>query len=236
MSAFSWEKIDHRLVALKLHGLADEMREKIGRSERHIRFENRLNANSGAAPHQILEMKEQSADEWAQKAYEIYCEVWQKQGENKSRDFVRAVYERGILPLLRARGASIAHELRLFGTRTNFSLPILDLMVKGSGLRMQQLQDRWRRRIEIEALECDHAEAITKTEAQPHSPNEFHLSQSDQLSSKPPDLKQREAILKKVANPQLFTLLSMQECEVFFEVKSRTLYRWVQEGKLKAGA
>ena len=49
-------------------------------------------------------------------------------------------------------------------------------------------------------------------------------------------LKQREAILKKVANPQLFTLLSMQECEVFFEVKSRTLYRWVQEGKLKAGA
>src|SRR5438874_1050405 len=118
MSAFSWENIDHRLVALKLHGLADEMRDKIGGSERRIQFENRLNANSGTAPHQILEMKEQTADEWAEKAYAIYCEVWQKQGENKSGAFIRAVYERGIQTLLRARAANIAHQLRLFGTRT----------------------------------------------------------------------------------------------------------------------
>jgi len=163
MSAFSWENIDHRLVALKLHGLADEMREQIERSERRIRFENRMNANDAAAPHQILEMKEQTADEWAQKTYEIYCEVWQKQGEQRSGAFIRAVYERGILPLLRAFGASIAHQLRLFGTRTNFSPPILDGMLKGSDLRMQQLQDRWRRRIEIDALECDHAKAIIQT-------------------------------------------------------------------------
>ena len=101
MALFRWEDIDHSLVALKLVDLAEEMRGRITADERRIRFENRLNLNSNTVPSLVLQMKEECADKWAGRVYEIYCGAWQTQGYVKSAAFVRGVCARRRCPEVR---------------------------------------------------------------------------------------------------------------------------------------
>jgi len=54
--------------------------------EGRIQFENRGNMNGNTVPSLVLPMKPNRADEFARKAYEIYCEVWKAQGHGKSED------------------------------------------------------------------------------------------------------------------------------------------------------
>jgi hypothetical protein len=44
------------------------------------------------------------------------------------------------------------------------------------------------------------------------------------------------AAIRKVQNPQTYTVLSTPEAALYFEVKPRTVHRWVEQGKLKNGA
>jgi hypothetical protein len=71
MPLFQWQDIDHRLVVLKLVDLSEEMRSRINADESRIRFENRLNLNSNIVPSLVLRMKEERADEWTRRVYEI---------------------------------------------------------------------------------------------------------------------------------------------------------------------
>jgi hypothetical protein len=158
MPPFRWEDIDHSLVSLRLTELAIEMRDRTKTDEAHIRFENRSNLNSNAVPSLVLKMKRERADEWAQRVYEIYCDVWQKQGNVKSAAFVRAVFVHGIVPVIRARTGAIAYEFSRFATATNFPGAIRDGTMQAFQLNMLRLEDHWRRRLEIEARECEHAE------------------------------------------------------------------------------
>ena len=65
-------------------------------------------------------MKQKYVDARAQQVYETYCDVWQKQGQVKSADFVRAVFARAIKAAIRARAGAIAGEFLRFATRTSF--------------------------------------------------------------------------------------------------------------------
>ena len=160
MTIFDWDDIDHSLVGLKLTDMAEEMRKLISEDEARIRLENRHNANRAAVPTLILRMKEQRADEWAQKAYDIYCDVWRIQGRSKSASFIRAVSAQSIIPMLSARAQAIAQDLVSFSVRTGFPAQLATAKVNGMQLRMTRLQARWRRKLEAEAKECEHAERI----------------------------------------------------------------------------
>jgi hypothetical protein len=46
----------------------------------------------------------------------------------------------------------------------------------------------------------------------------------------------REAIIKKVQNPQIYVTLSIPDAALYFEVTSRTIHRWKDDGNLKSGA
>src|SRR5579864_8739436 len=120
MPLFRWEDIDHSLVSLKLTNLSEEMHSQIQADERRIQFENRGNLNSNAVPSLVLKMKLERVDEQARRVYEIYCDVWEKQGHVKSAAFVRAVYARAVVIVFRARTGAIAAEFSMFATRTNF--------------------------------------------------------------------------------------------------------------------
>jgi hypothetical protein len=157
MALFRWEDIDHRLVVLKLVDLNEEMRGRIAAYERRIRFENRLNLNSNTVPSLTLQMKEERADEWAGRVYEIYCAVWQTQGYVKSAAFVRGVCAH-IVRMLGVRANSIANEFSRFARRTNFPGSLRTAHLKSLDLRMRRLQSRWQRRLEIEAKECEYVE------------------------------------------------------------------------------
>ena len=168
MPSFVWEDIDHSLVTLKLADLAEKMHDQIRADERRIQFENRSNLNSGSAFYLVLQMNEERADEWANKAYAIYCEVWERQGRAKSGAFVRAVSARKILPILQARENATSHEFKLLAERRGRPTEF-DLQLKGFRLRMGRLQDRWRRSLEIEAKECDLASGSTPRAGYPQS-------------------------------------------------------------------
>jgi hypothetical protein len=142
---------------LKLVDLSEEMRSRINADESRIRFENRLNLNSNIVPSLVLRMKEERADEWTRRVYEIYCEVWQTQGHVKSAAFVRGVGAH-VVQMLGLRARSIANEFSRFARRTSFSGTLTTAHLRNLDLRMRQLQGRWQRRLEIEAKECEHAE------------------------------------------------------------------------------
>jgi hypothetical protein len=46
----------------------------------------------------------------------------------------------------------------------------------------------------------------------------------------------REAVIRKVQNPHLYTLLSTPETAAYFEVEPRTIHRWTLDGDLRRGA
>jgi hypothetical protein len=59
------------------------------------------NRNSNTVPSLVLHMKQERVDEQARRVYEIYCDVWERQGYVKSAAFVRAVYARAVVSVLR---------------------------------------------------------------------------------------------------------------------------------------
>jgi hypothetical protein len=158
MPPFRWEDLDHSLVRLRLIDLAEEMNRQMQADERRIQFENRDNMNSSAVPSLVMKMKQESVDEQARRVYDIYCDVWQAQGHAKSAAYVRFVYLRGILPVLRARTGAIASEFSRFAGRTSFPAAIRDAYLQSLRLNMGRLEGRWRRYVEIEAKECEYAE------------------------------------------------------------------------------
>jgi hypothetical protein len=60
--------------------------------------------------------------------------------------------------MLGRRANSIANWFSRFVRQTNLPFSLRTAHLKSLDLRMQQLQGRWHRRIEIEAKECEHAE------------------------------------------------------------------------------
>ena len=162
--SFRWEDIDHRLVTLRLVGLSKEMNRLISADESRIRFEQRGNLNRGAVRSLILQMQQNRANEWAQKTYEIYCDVWQKQGNAKSAAFLRAVSVRGIQPVLRARANAIASEFRRFAGSTAFPKTLKQAHLQSLDRKMREIESDWQRQLEIGARECEIAERATQSQ------------------------------------------------------------------------
>src|ERR1035438_4371539 len=103
-------------------------------------------------------------------------------GSKRIRDLLRCLAEarireirrfravrlpKGNLPLLRARTGAIASEFSRFAGRTSFPPAIRDAHLRSFRLHMQRLEDRWRRRLEIDAKECAHAEQRLRASQQP---------------------------------------------------------------------
>jgi len=199
MPLFRWEDIDHNLVSLRQTDLAEAMQGQIETDERRIQFENRGNLNSNAVPSLVLKMKQDRADEFARKVYEIYCDVWQTQGYVKSASFVRAVCVRGIVPMLRARTGAIAAAFSIFATRTSFPSAICNAQLQSLRLNMQRLESRWRRHLEIEAKECEHAERTKNLHAISTSSHE-----NQDYSSLAPHPRNQEASASKAPSQARF--------------------------------
>jgi len=156
LCACSWNHIDHALVGLKLQTLSEEMRKKIDTEENTLRHENRQNLNASTLPYLLARMRESRTDEWAGEVYAIYCQTWELQGHTKTPEFVRVVRDCAIKPFIRQRLASISHVMESEAALINYPAEHLKLKVKAFQLSLQRLEDRWTRRLEIEAEELEH--------------------------------------------------------------------------------
>lgn len=228
--AFQWDQIDHELVALKLSALAVEMNEAIGADERRIRFEVRKSGNSAGYGRAFVEMYKRRADEWAQRNYEIYCDVWVNvQRGTKTADFVRAVLEKGIQPLIAALTARAIEELKSRQARTR-SIPNLHALMGAVTDSMERLRADWKRKLEIEAREYEHA-------ARKQPPSISSKSEAERLGRRRAQLVGQLITELNALKPELqvpeedYTRLCSQypDCQVFKICKQHaTASKWVK--------
>jgi hypothetical protein len=100
---------------------------------------------------------------------------------------------------------------------------------------MEGLQSRWERRLEAEAKECEHPERIETLRSQMPLGDSSATNRIQEASENvSADKIRREAIIKKVQNPQTNTILSVRETALHFEVVP-ALHRWTDEGNLRVG-
>ena len=158
-----WGLIDHSLVGLKLTDLAEEMHESIRTEVEEIRFDNRGNSNSQAVPTLLIAMHLRRTDEWIEKSYAAYCEVWEKQGYQKTADFVRAVSANAIPVIISARRTAVIAGLSSQQARTNSPTEPHNARIKSFKQAMLRLAARWSRKLEIEARECEHSESASRS-------------------------------------------------------------------------
>jgi hypothetical protein len=230
---FHWKNIDHSLARLKLTDLAIQMRSKMDKEERRIQFENRFNENGNTVPSLIIAMKERYAEEWARRAYKIYCEVWKAQGNVKTADFVRAVYTHAISVMFKARTNGIRSEFLMWVRRTSFNGSLAHAHVKGLELRMERLANAWFRKLEAEAKELEHTRRRSFMQHLSHQ-RPSGTGRTEQGGT-PEPLHALEKIVYKVQNPQKFTTLMISETAEYFGVSRRSVHRWVADRKLDLG-
>jgi hypothetical protein len=234
---FLWKDIDHTLARLKLTDLAIQMRSKIDKEERRIRFENRFNENGNTVPSLIIAMKERNAEEWARREYKIYCDVWKAQGNVKTADFVRSVYRHAIAVMIKARTNGIKSEFLMWVRRTSFNGSLAHAHVNGLELRMARLSNAWFRKLEAEAKELEHSRRRSFMQHLSHQrPSETGTEQGgtpEPLAAE--DNSRLEKIVYKVQNPQKFTTLMISETAEYFGVSRRSVHRWVADRKLDLG-
>jgi hypothetical protein len=177
--AFDWNLIDQVLVGLKLSNLAEEMRKSAAAEEAQIRFDNLRNENSGTVPALLIRMQERLIDHWIAKTYEVYCEVWETQGNVKSAEFVRAVSLNAIPVIIAARTTAIVGKFASENKAMGYATEPHDARMASFKSSMQRLATRWARKLEIEARECEHRDRIAsprpKADEAP-SPSEFPVT------------------------------------------------------------
>jgi hypothetical protein len=164
--AFRWELIDHRLVGLKLTNLAEEMHESIRAEIGQIQLDNVGNSNSQTVSSQMIAMHLRRADEWIEKIYSAYCEVWEKQGHQKTAAFIRAVSSHAIPTIISARTNAVVADLSTRRARTGSQIEPHNARMESFKQSMSRLAARWARKLEIEAKECGHAESAARRNAQ----------------------------------------------------------------------
>jgi hypothetical protein len=136
--------------------LSEEMRRSVAAEEAQIRFANLRNENSGTVPTLLLKMHERLVDQWIAKTYEVYCEVWETQGNVKSAEFIRAVSLNAIPLIIAARTTAVVGEFAQANKAMGRSAEPHDARMASFKSSMQRLATRWTRKLEIDARECGH--------------------------------------------------------------------------------
>jgi len=173
-----WTEIDHTLVTHKLSLISQEMQPKSVRETQRAAAVARKSGNSGSIGPSLVDAHVVLTDEWIDRVYQAYCEVWAIQGNSKSARFIRAVFERALIPLIEVRQGAILDQLkRKLSRKPGAFPPVGDALVRG----LKQLQGKWRDKIEIEAGSCKHQEQRREPEIE--APREDTLPESQGLGT-----------------------------------------------------
>ena len=155
--SFDWKQVDQTLVNLMLFDIIQEIRKNTEDEERQIRFANIGNQNAMTVPSQRLEMHLRRADELAGRTYEVCCEVWKRQGNSLSPEFLRAIPQFGIRAVISSRTGAVLWELEMEEKRTGaFNTEWLNAAGAEFRRSMERLFAKWVRKAEIDAKTLEH--------------------------------------------------------------------------------
>jgi pyrimidine deaminase RibD-like protein len=147
---FRWEDLDNRLLSPKLQELSSEMQTKSVDGERKAAFDTRQSGNSAGYLPRLFEFQEQLTDEWAQRVYAAHCESWTQQNRTVTGEFIRAVRDRAVIPLIATRKSTVQSEASLRGTRIGENPNPMSLGEWNR--RMDRLAARWSQHLEADAV------------------------------------------------------------------------------------
>ncbi|MGA8286592.1 MAG: deaminase [Candidatus Sulfotelmatobacter sp.] len=147
---FRWEDLDNRLLSPKLQELSNEMQKKSVEGERKAAFDARQSGNAAGYLPRLFDFQERLTDEWAQRVYAAHCESWSQQNRKVTGEFVRAVRDRAIVPLIATRKATVQSGVSLRGTRTGEKPNPVSL--GNWNRRIERLAAPWSRRLEADAV------------------------------------------------------------------------------------
>ena len=159
-AGFSWQQVDHTLANLMLAQVSEEMGESIRKEEREIRFANRDNQNAVTVPSLCLQMQVRRTDEWAQRTYDAYCDVWRRQGNSLTPQFLRVVCEHGIRTLISMRTEAVIASLEREGRLTRRPGGWHSAASGEFARSMKRLFAKWQQRAEIDAKALEHVQPI----------------------------------------------------------------------------
>ncbi len=251
----TWVQIDHKLSSLKAAEISEEIRLAIKAEANRISSQQRSNDNWMAVRQMQVAAEVRFTNEWVEKLYTAYCDVWTKQGETKTAVFIRCVFHKAIEPLIEMRKHNalnwITQELR----RTGGRMDIWNAVKSSFEAELTRLDRRWRRKLQIEARECQHAlrqnhiagdesarqghTLINTRTAYAGGPDLPVLRDGPKAKSRSPrqpalTKEEEEALKRKLGNPPVYPALSVREVAAAVGKSESTIYRWVETGKLKS--
>lgn len=148
--SFRWEDLDNRLLSPKLEELSEELQRRSVEGERKAGFDTRESGNSAGYLPRLFDFQEQLTDEWAQRLYAAHCESWLQQNRTVTGEFIRAVRDRAVLPVIAARKSTVQFEVSMRGTRIRED-PTASSLGEWNR-RMDRLAARWSQRLEADAV------------------------------------------------------------------------------------
>jgi len=104
---------------------------------------------------------ERRTEEWIGIQYDIYCDVWKLQGQEKSADFLRTLRDNIVESAVHVRMKAEIHHLTSIWKNNGYpAIEVLRAQLTAFERAMQRLEHRWKTRLEIEAKEWEYGAAI----------------------------------------------------------------------------
>jgi hypothetical protein len=156
-SSFQWGDLDRRLISPKTNELAEEMHERAKEGERKIAFETAKSLNSAGYLPRLFDFHEELVDEWAKRLYGAHRVAWEEQSRTVSPAFIRAIRDQPIAQLFAARKSSVKFGVASRAMRTGES--VNEHAVAKWERSIDRLANRWRNKLEAEAVALEYRAA-----------------------------------------------------------------------------
>jgi len=151
-----WNQIDSSMASALLGEMATQMHQEIEKEKGEIRFRHSRNQNSLAAPSAILAMHLRRTDEWCHRLYEMYQDVWLRQGNSITPGILRAICQYGIGMAISARKNAVIYEFQMEADRTGEHKQWTKAATEEFARGMERLFGSWTKRVEVDAKTLEH--------------------------------------------------------------------------------
>jgi hypothetical protein len=101
---------------LRLSQIHSEMIEELQEAREKIRSENAKGQNYSDYCKNRIQVESKHANDWAEKCYQLCCEIWEEDGHQKCSAFYGAIYRYCLLPIFRGHASAVTSELKREGS------------------------------------------------------------------------------------------------------------------------
>ena len=150
-----WGQIDHGLAELKIHAAIEQFNKLVNGKLGDMVLDEKY-VSSSALLVEWYPLYKAEEDRLIENIFQIYKEVWKIQGKEVTPQFIRAIYQKVIVPW-KSPNIEYIHDLfKEHSERRESMAQFLKPMVDYYPNRLVYIREQWFRRCEIEALELEH--------------------------------------------------------------------------------